>query len=243
MFYPLYPRLIKRLKRLSRGLVLDVGSGVSPFYRVVTGQGARYLSLDYPASSELTPLALPPAAGQQHIWGDARELPVRDGACDVVICTSVLEHVTDPPAVLRQIFRVLRPGGVVVGSVPFGLTLHMEPFDYYRITAHGLRHLAESLGFHVREIAPVGRGLHALGACLADLLLRNITGLKRSTMTSIGRAEMAVRLVCFALVYPVILVMNLVAPLVDYLLPMVLLPVHYIFVYEKPLSDATERVF
>ena len=233
MFFPLYRRLVSVLNGSCSGLVLDVGSGMSPFYRVVRGQGARYISLDYPMSSELAPFGLPPPDQNNHVWGDARQLPFKDGSCHVVICTSVLEHVTDPAGVLREVFRVLQLGGRVVGSVPFGHNLHMEPFDYYRISEYGLRNLARELGFHVTRLDAVGKGFHAVGACTADILFRSTTGLKRSTMSSMGAIEMVSRLVLFLLVWPVILAINLLSPLADALLPSVQLPTHYVFVCEK----------
>lgn len=52
------------------------------------------------------------------IQADAPRLPFRDGAFDRVLCTEVLEHVADDRAVLRELVRVLRPGGVLAISVP-----------------------------------------------------------------------------------------------------------------------------
>ncbi|MEQ8516796.1 MAG: class I SAM-dependent methyltransferase [Chromatocurvus sp.] len=48
----------------------------------------------------------------------ALALPLADGSLDAVICSEVLEHIDDYPAVLREIHRVLRPGGLLCISVP-----------------------------------------------------------------------------------------------------------------------------
>ena len=50
--------------------------------------------------------------------GDAGALPFATGAFDRVYCSEVLEHIVDPAAAVREIGRVVRPGGVVVLSVP-----------------------------------------------------------------------------------------------------------------------------
>jgi len=50
--------------------------------------------------------------------GDAGALPFATGAFDRVYCSEVLEHIVDPAAAVREIGRVLRPGGVAVLSVP-----------------------------------------------------------------------------------------------------------------------------
>jgi SAM-dependent methyltransferase len=52
------------------------------------------------------------------VRSDAMALPFRDGAFDRVYCSEVLEHVLDPESVIREMHRVLAPGGVAVISVP-----------------------------------------------------------------------------------------------------------------------------
>lgn len=52
------------------------------------------------------------------VKGDAESLPYEDASFDRVYCSEVLEHVIDPKAVIREMRRVLKPGGVVVVSVP-----------------------------------------------------------------------------------------------------------------------------
>jgi 2-polyprenyl-6-hydroxyphenyl methylase/3-demethylubiquinone-9 3-methyltransferase len=46
------------------------------------------------------------------------KLPFGDGSFDAVVCSEVLEHVQDPAAVIAEVSRVLRPGGVFVFSLP-----------------------------------------------------------------------------------------------------------------------------
>ncbi|MEE8386086.1 MAG: class I SAM-dependent methyltransferase [Dehalococcoidia bacterium] len=52
------------------------------------------------------------------LQGDAAHLPLAEGSFDRVICTEVLEHVANDRAVLAELARVLRPGGVLAISVP-----------------------------------------------------------------------------------------------------------------------------
>lgn len=51
--------------------------------------------------------------------GNVEDLPYRDGAFDAVVCTDVLEHVIDLNAAVREIRRVLKPGGLAVVRVPY----------------------------------------------------------------------------------------------------------------------------
>ena len=66
----------------------------------------------------LTARERPLVAEIEAIQGDGERLPFADDLFDVVICTETLEHVPDDRAVLRELVRVLRRGGVLVVSVP-----------------------------------------------------------------------------------------------------------------------------
>ena len=50
--------------------------------------------------------------------GVAEDLPYKDNAFEVVVMTEVMEHLFDPKVVLKEIYRVLKPGGIFIGSVP-----------------------------------------------------------------------------------------------------------------------------
>ena len=52
------------------------------------------------------------------VEGDVEHLPFADGSFGTVLCTEVIEHIPDPAAALAEYRRVLKPGGVLVGSVP-----------------------------------------------------------------------------------------------------------------------------
>jgi SAM-dependent methyltransferase len=80
----------------------------------------------------LTPLVNVIARGEQ--------LPLGDGRFDLVICTQVLEYVVQPALVIREIRRVLRPGGVLLLSVPSACPIDAGE-ECWRFLPHGLRHL------------------------------------------------------------------------------------------------------
>ncbi len=72
---------------------------------------------------------------------DIAKLPLEDNSIDGVFNISVLEHVPEPDRVVKEIFRVLRPGGFVYTDVPFVVGYHASPDDYWRWTHQGVRRL------------------------------------------------------------------------------------------------------
>ncbi|MFH1309454.1 MAG: class I SAM-dependent methyltransferase [Candidatus Omnitrophota bacterium] len=72
---------------------------------------------------------------------DICSLPIEDNSVDVVFNLSVLEHVPFPQKVVSEIWRVLKPGGLVFSDVPFVMGFHASPYDYSRWTAVGIKKL------------------------------------------------------------------------------------------------------
>jgi 2-polyprenyl-3-methyl-5-hydroxy-6-metoxy-1,4-benzoquinol methylase len=79
-------------------------------------------------------------------------LPTDAAAYDMIICTQVLEHLSEPALVLGQLQRALKPGGALWLSAPLFYAEHEAPHDYFRYTQYGLRHLLENAGFEVIQI-------------------------------------------------------------------------------------------
>jgi len=118
--------------------VLDVGAGDAPFRELF--DHTRYTTLDWARSPH-------EGAHAVDIVASADKIPVRDEAFDAALLTQVLEHVPDPSAVLREIHRVVVPGGRLYLTAPLVWELHELPHDYYRYTSEGLRTLMTAAGF------------------------------------------------------------------------------------------------
>ena len=86
------------------------------------------------------------------IIGDAHAMPMTDGRFDGALAISVLEHVDDPYQVVREMFRVLKPGAPVLAWIPFTFGVHGFPEDVSRFTTYGMRKLFERAGFEVERI-------------------------------------------------------------------------------------------
>lgn len=80
-----------------------------------------------------------------HVAADAEALPFPGGVFTRVECDAVLEHVRCPERVMREIERVLAPGGYAHLVTPFCHPFHEYPKDYRRYTLDGLRLLRGNL--------------------------------------------------------------------------------------------------
>ncbi len=98
--------------------ILDVGTGGGALLPALAATGARVLALDRSAAmlDRARDLAAREGIAHRVAWlrGDAQALPLRDGCRDAVICAMVLHHVADPAAAVREMARVLAPGGSLV---------------------------------------------------------------------------------------------------------------------------------
>lgn len=77
--------------------------------------------------------------------GDAHAVPVIDDTFDSVICNAVVEHVFEPEKVVKEMIRVLKPGGYLYAEVPFIFFFHGYPNDYRRYTREGVKLLFSDL--------------------------------------------------------------------------------------------------
>jgi SAM-dependent methyltransferase len=83
------------------------------------------------------------------IRSDLTALPLRDNVCDVVICCHVLEHVTDDLGGMREVFRVLRPGGWAILQVPIASS-QADTLEDWSITSSEQREQMYGQSDHVR---------------------------------------------------------------------------------------------
>jgi SAM-dependent methyltransferase len=93
------------------------------------------------------------------VQGRAEELPVGDGSADIVTALDVLEHIGDDTRAVAEFARALRPGGVLLVTVPAGPALwseHDEALDHVRrYRAAQLHRLLVEAGLEVERLSPV----------------------------------------------------------------------------------------
>lgn len=126
--------------------LLDVGAGCGPYRHLFNH--CEYHSHDFgqePATiGNYTPLTYE---------SDISSIPAADESYDAILCTEVLEHVPEPIAAIREMSRLLRPGGKLMLSAPQGSELHQEPYHFYGgYTPHWYLKFLPEVGIDVASI-------------------------------------------------------------------------------------------
>ena len=114
--------VLEWLGSLRGSRLLDLGCGKGRLVRALGALGAEVVGTD-PTWAMLKPARL---AGGSYVQSSATGLPFREGSFDGVICVEVIEHIPDVDRALREIARVLKPGGraILIDKNPAGIGYH-----------------------------------------------------------------------------------------------------------------------
>ena len=146
-------RPLKRFLASAEGLVLNIGSGNSLRQSgLVNVDMMDYENVD--------------------IVCDIHHLPFKDNSIDAVMSVAVLEHVREPAVVLKELHRVLKPGGRVFSVIPFMQPFHASPHDYQRYTLPGIEFLHRDFDKVESGVfsGPVSGALWAVQEALASVM-------------------------------------------------------------------------
>lgn len=79
---------------------------------------------------------------------------IPDKRFDIIVCTEVLEHTSDPFSAIKELYRLLKPSGILLLSVPFNFRIHGPLPDCWRFTEYGLKILLASFSSVVIKSLP-----------------------------------------------------------------------------------------
>lgn len=141
------------LRKYCRGQVLDVGGW--DFYLIAK---AKKLSFTNWTTLEYCPERILRVADDRFrlVHGDGCAMNLPDNEYDTVLSIQVLEHVFEPLRMVREIARVLKPGGHAIMLVPQTSLVHMAPHHYGNFTQFWIFEACASAGLCIVEHQPLG---------------------------------------------------------------------------------------
>ncbi|HJU09677.1 MAG TPA: class I SAM-dependent methyltransferase [Candidatus Binataceae bacterium] len=178
-------------------VVLDVACGAGIGSDYLCRSGARSCT-GFDLSPEAIKYARNHYTGPQFSVGDVLRLPVDDESVDVVVSFETIEHVPDPPRFVDECYRVLKPGGLFIGSTPHvPVTRWIYPGDNpFHLQEFTARQLANILSPHFEDVRLYAQDLVVYPAMLAKQLcvrVLNLMGLTDHLLRAMGRSDLFTR--------------------------------------------------
>lgn len=95
---------------------------------------------------------------------------IADESYEVILCSGLLEHMTDPKRLIDECRRILTPGGKLILSASAVFSFHRGPDNYFHFTPHGLRLLMN--GWSSVDIRGSSQPFETIGILLERILLQ-----------------------------------------------------------------------
>ena len=142
---------------------------------------------------------------QPTLFGDAQQQPFANNTFDPISFLEVLEHLPSPHAAIKESYRVLKPGGKLILSMPFLYPIHDAPYDFQRLTIHGLRQLVSQYKFRIIKEEYSGNPL------TSAMLLSNIAMVKTVLNALVKKHPAALLVLVLPLLVPILNVIGWLA--------------------------------
>ncbi len=129
------------------GRLLDMACGVGYGTRLLVDECPRITATGVDISEHAVGYANEHYRAERVAFAvhDAMQYADPDGF-DTIVSLETIEHVPDPPGLIRHLFDLLKPGGVLVGSVPITPSVDVNPHHLHDFTQSSFRRLFLNLG-------------------------------------------------------------------------------------------------
>jgi SAM-dependent methyltransferase len=154
---------------LPQGTIIDIGAGESP-WKSWLPEFCTYRGLDIRHSTEFAMSQ----RGDAITLYDGGVMPFDSNSFNGALCVEVLEHAEDPDLLLSEIFRIMKPGAVLLLTVPWSARRHHIPHDYHRFTKERLSIMFTHHGFTDVVILERGNDYCVIASKIIIAVLRNI---------------------------------------------------------------------
>jgi len=138
-----YKKILSNKKYL-KGKLLDFGCGKKPYSELFDVN--EYVGLDIKKS------------GHSHddeqidIFYNGKTIPFNNNYFDSIFSSEVFEHIFNLDEIIKELYRVIKPGGYMLITLPFVWEEHEAPYDFARYTQFGIRYLLKKGGFKIIKI-------------------------------------------------------------------------------------------
>jgi SAM-dependent methyltransferase len=109
------------------------------------------------------------------VVADAHALPYADASVHAIYCEAVIEHLYAPHQAVGEMYRVLKPGGMVFAGTPFMQPYHGYPHHYQNFTLQGQENLFRRAGFCIVDSGTCVGPVHAIVMSVAVFLAQYCT--------------------------------------------------------------------
>lgn len=146
-------RAVKKYAPALSGKMMDFGCGAKPYRSLFSV--SEYIGVDYDGE------------GHSHhnenidVFYDGRTIPFAQDTFDAIFSTEVFEHIFNIDDILKELHRVLKPGGKMLITCPFVICEHEVPNDSARYTSFGLKYLLQQNGFKIIAFEKIGNAVLA----------------------------------------------------------------------------------
>lgn len=154
---------LKENSPVLRGKVIDLaGGGKNNYFNCLNSRDIDYINADIKS-----------APGVDLVLDLTQPLPLENNSFDAALLFNCLYVFENPARVLREIRRVIKPGGFLLLITPFVFNEAPEPTDYWRFTSQGLRKVLSESGFNEIKVIPFGERFTASIYLLNKFLVLN----------------------------------------------------------------------
>ncbi|QQS35707.1 MAG: class I SAM-dependent methyltransferase [Ignavibacteriales bacterium] len=137
------------------GTILDLGCGMQPYRKYYESRFSKIITADVENRS-----------GKTDVMLTSEILPFENEQFDLVLFTEVIEHIPDPFTAIREVSRILKPGGTLLITWPFNYPMHEIPNDHFRYTEFQMERLLKNNEINIIRLKRRGNSwsiLHTIG--------------------------------------------------------------------------------
>ncbi len=180
------------LKKIPAGsTILDAGAGECQFKKFCGH--LNYVSQDFAQYTGEGDVGLQTGSwdnSKLDIVSDITSIPRPDASFDAIMCTEVLEHVPDAVAALKELNRLLRPGGYLLITAPFGSLTHFAPYHFATgFSRFFYEHHLGNMGYDIQDLTLNGNYFEFLAQELrrVNTVAKKYSGTKLSFLQRVYR--------------------------------------------------------